>query len=184
MEQTVIDNPQATDDLVDTGTDAQDSLESALSEFDEATQPKKEATQSNDVQQLVEIMKNERQERIARETNEAIANAVVNVKGDLDIDNDIVEGFILKMSQRDPRIVKAFDSRNQSPDMWDRVQKQLSKDLQKRIGQRVDAQITTDREAVAAAVKGASKTKQSTEDYDFKKMSDADFNNALQEMGL
>ena len=95
--------------------------------------------------------------QFAEETFRADLNALVKqVKGDLDYDDDLVEAYIDAQARRDNRLQRAFLERKAKPEVFQRIAKELGRKFSERVSKRPDPALTEDREAVAAAVRGAS----------------------------
>lgn len=175
MTQAVID-ADATESQSAKDVDAQDDLESLLSEYETATTKSEPA---DEVKEAVSWINEQRikSEKEAEET--AIKNAVNSIKTGLeDLDFEPTDGMIRGMLQdnahNDPSIAKAFIHRNENPKAWDIALKRALKNIKQDLS--IDRKATSDREAIASAVRSAS-TKQPTPESppDLNRMSDAEF---------
>jgi hypothetical protein len=92
-------------------------------------------------------------QRIERED---IGKLVKEVKGDLDYDDELVEAWVHSQANKDKRLVKAWEEREANPQTFQTIAKGLAREFAKRASKRADPQVTEDRNAVAAAVRGAS----------------------------
>lgn len=166
-------------------------LDTLLAQFDQQTQPRVDpvspppATQQQDTptpatqpDPLVASL----YKRIERED---IGNLVKQVRGDLDAtlwDNEIVEAWIDAQARKDPRLARAWLERVNNPQGFERIGKELGKKFAERASKVPDRQLTEDREAVAAAVRGAS-TQRAPESSppNFGQMSNSDFRNEVRQ---
>ncbi len=94
---------------------------------------------------------------VSRFDREDLQKLVKEVRGDNpDFDDTIVEAFIDAMARRDNRLQRAWLEREANPKAFEQIARQLGKEFAKRTARKTDPQLTEDREAVAAAVRGAS----------------------------
>lgn len=145
-------------------------LDALLDEFPQAaetpkTEPKVDDTPSKDdtdqilrdVKSFVDESRQERKDTAARDAEKQfeadMAEAVKVVKGEDDEDDDLVEGWINARARKDPRLKAAWAGRQESPGQFKRILHGLASDFSNR--KKVDRSETEDREAVAAAVRGA-----------------------------
>ena len=90
-------------------------------------------------------------------------------------DDDVVEAWIETQAKRDKRLPTAWAGRHQNPKGFQKVVDGLSREFAKRYGKLPDKAATDDREAVAAAVRGASNKAPESKAPDLASMSDAEF---------
>lgn len=159
-----------------------DSLESLLAEFDkgnpkqsEPAKPEPRAEAANDVKdataEVLAARDEIRNERFQRDMNATIKE----VRGDLPsdfYDDDFMVAWLDSMAKKDARLAQAWGDRNQNPQQFARVKAALAKDFAKRYGKIPDKQVTEDREAVTAAVRGASTKAPEGKSPDYSKMTD------------
>lgn len=93
---------------------------------------------------------------LSRFDREDLERLVKDVKGDLDFDDDLVEAWIDTQARKDPRLQRAWLEREGNPKAFGQIAKELGKSFAKRASKRPDPALTEDREAVVAAVRGAS----------------------------
>lgn len=176
MTQAVID-ANTTDNQSVEDVNAQDDLDSLLSEYD--TEVKKVEPTEPDIKEAVSWINEQRikSEKEAEET--AINNAVDTIKAGLeDLDftptNGMIRGMLQDNASKDPAIAKAFIHRFENPKAWDSALKRALKNIKQDLS--IDTKATSDREAIASAVRSAS-TKQPTPEAppDLNRMSDAEF---------
>lgn len=170
-----MDDEKTVVDPADTETrkeadDAQldEDLDELLDEFPQETpktEPKVDDTPTSDdtdqilrdVKSFVDESRQERKDAVARDAEKQfktdMAEAVKVVKGEDDEDDDLVEGWINARARKDPRLKAAWAGRQESPGQFKRILRGLASDFSNR--KKVDRAETEDREAVAAAVRGA-----------------------------
>lgn len=159
--ETETEEPQAA-----TGAaDAQETdIETYLKEFEESDDPKPKPEQDNTNSRLEAI-----EQRIAnQEYRDDMDSAIGFIRGDVDsgvFDNAMVEGWLNAEAHNDPRIGHAFMKRHENPEAYKRVREALAKKFQGRFKDLPDKNVTEDRDAVASAVRGASKSAPETDDF-------------------
>ncbi len=170
-----------------------DDLENLLKEFEQKTQPvdqPKPATQPGadpDLQSLAQ--KYEHLEGFVRDANartfrQDMDRTIKDIRGDLDpeiFDNDLVESFLDGQARKDPRLAKAWTERNDKPKQFEKIKAELGKSLAKKFAKLPNREATEDREAVTAAVRGASNQAPVGKPTDYSKMSDGEFGKDVQD---
>lgn len=136
------------------GTD----LDTLLAEFDQGTKKPEPVSPPpvTQTQQPAQQTDPNLLRLVSRIDRQDIASLVKDVKGDLDYDDDLVEAWIDTQARRDPRLQRAWLERDANPQAFGRIAKELGKSFAKRAAKRPDPALTEDREAVVAAVRGAS----------------------------
>ena len=84
---------------------------------------------------------------------------IKTVRGDIDsdrFDDGLVESWLDMRARKDPRLAAAWENRHRQPQAFQRIVAGLGREFQKQYGSMPDKQATEDREAVTAAVRGAS----------------------------
>ena len=186
-EQTVVEEVKA-EATPSPATDnaPEDSLDSLLKEFESVQEPEKPAKgeqTSDDISEDVRWIRSLREQEEAKRVRDALEQTVTALKDGIDcpvdLPNSWFEGRLEVEARRDPRIAQAWLSRESKPDAWKKVQAHLKKQLESELSVRRD--LTDDRDAVASAVRSASKApmKESSAP-DFDSMSDADFRRLTQ----
>lgn len=184
--QTVVDE---TNIQSQTGTEVNDArndgddLDAVLKEFDTAvpaatSKPEPKQGAEPDLKVLAEQVKGFVSEANAIRFRTDMDKTIADIRGDLDpdiADNDLVESWLDVQARKDPRLAKAWADRNANPKQFDRVKAELGKALKAKFSKLPDRQATEDREAVTAAVRGASNRAPETKAPDFSKLSDNDF---------
>jgi hypothetical protein len=176
-EQPVVAQPDAPAQPATEGNDAQD-LDSLLAAYNTSEPPKSEPPKEPDdrlaayEQRLAELEKREAQVRSQAEVSEVVRS----VRGDLPIDENLVEAYLQVEATKDPRLVEAFTNRRRDPDQWKKIEAGLAKKLKASVGADIDQVATETRDAVDAAVRSAS-TRTPVEEAppDIAAMSEAEF---------
>lgn len=84
------------------------------------------------------------------------------IRGDFDstfFDDSAVRGFVLAQATENPFLHQAWNERHQNPAVYNAAVKQLSKAFATWANSRPDPDLTSDRDMVAAAVRGASQNR-------------------------
>ncbi len=99
------------------------------------------------------------------------------IRGDLPefFDDDLVQGWIHRQADKDPRLEQAWNDRFDNPKGFERVAVNLRRDFAKRYGKLPDKGATEDRDSVTHAVRGASTQAPEGKAPDYSRMSDNDF---------
>jgi hypothetical protein len=168
----------------ETSARTDDDLDTLLNEFDAAKpaatstaqpEPRVEAAPdkvANDtVLKEAEFIRSERFKRDIGET-------VKEVRGDLPADlydDQLVQAWIDSRAMSDPRLGRAWAERYENPQAFARVKTALGKEFAKKYGRFPDKQATEDRDAVTAAVRGASTRAPEGKAPDYARMTPAEF---------
>ena len=159
-----------------------DDLDVLLKQFDdsksgssEPAKPEPKADAASETQAANDTILNEakfiRQERIKKD----IAETIKDIRGDLSsdfFDDSFVEAWLDSKAMKDPRLAKMWDERNASPQKFAQLKAALGKEFAKKYGRIPDAAATEDREAVTAAVRGASTKAPEGKAPDYGRMTD------------
>lgn len=163
-----------------------DDLDTLLAQYDETqttrtsepAQPATAAPAANDVKdasaEVLAARDEIRTEKFQRDMNATISDVRGNLPADL-YDDDFVQSWIDAQAKKDARLATAWVNRNADPKKFGQVKAALGKEFAKRYGRIPDKQATEDREAVTAAVRGASTPAPSGKAPDYSKMTDAQF---------
>lgn len=183
--QTVVDetNVAAVPATEATSARTDDDLDTLLKEFDtetkspEPAQPATAAPAAIDPAVANETVLSEakfiRQERFQKDMDETIKK----VRGDLPeelFDGSLVQAWIDSQATKDPRLAQAWANRHADPKKFGQVVTELGKRFSK-YGKLPDKQATEDREAVTAAVRGASTRAPEGKAPDFSRLTPAEF---------
>jgi hypothetical protein len=121
-------------------------------------------------------------------TKREVEDLLKTVKGDLDVAQFAVRGWIDQKADEDPRIKRIFEQRHVNPaafmQMADRMQKQFRKEAAAFAKSRVDEGATEDKAAVTAAVRGASTKAPDDKPPNVSRMTDAEFAAYKRSLGL
>lgn len=193
-------NPQAvaeTDGQSKTVAEAESApdLDSILKQYEADTTSSTTSTASTTVPETtttpdlkaIESRINEFEKRAAMdEYRKDMDGFIKNIRGELDaeiFDDTYVEAWVDAQARKDPRLTKAWLNRKTDPKSIEKIAKAMNKSFTDKFKNLPDRQITSDTEAVVAAVRGAStKTPGQDKPADFKKMSDRDFNKMQNEL--
>lgn len=183
MNQAVTETKPAEDQTVEE-QGAQDELDSLLEEFTEETKPTEQP--NDEISEVVNWAKQQQQKEAKQTDDNDLNSAMESIKGSLDDigftpTDGMIHGMMQHIASKDPKIQEAFTKRFQNPRAWDEAVKRLTHSIKEDLS--IDQKATSDREALASAVRNAS-TKQPTQEEapDLNSMSDTDFANF--KMGL
>lgn len=193
--QPVVDNPDGQVSPAADGQDAPDTLDAALAEFEASSEPEPEQPTTvtteadpNALETLRQDIKDLKTENMQTQTRGDIVEAVKTLQSDLDdlkLPDATVTRLLHGYASTDQRFLKAFQSRHNNPNGWNRVLGVVGKEIREEFGSRPDAELTADREAVGAAVRHAS-TSSPESAVDGKKlnaMTDAEFDEYKKGLG-
>ncbi|MGI9503675.1 MAG: hypothetical protein ACR2RE_11530 [Geminicoccaceae bacterium] len=156
------------------------SIDDLLKEFETDTKPEQTSAKSDvgvdDLKEVVSYVREDRERRDREQTQTDIAGAVKAVKGDLAIDDDLVEGLLYRKANTDQRFLRAFQLRHESPGTWANMQKAMHRELADKVSAKPDEALTDDRQAVEAAVRSASTGSSEDAPPDFNSMTDQELN--------
>lgn len=118
--------------------------------------------------------------RIASDSyDKEMSSVVETLKGDLDVDEFVVEAWINKQANDDPRLLELYEARDENPKKWREAIKALRPEFESYAKSRILTKSGNDDRGVGAAVR-ASKNSPNTVDLsddgsDIASMSDAEF---------
>lgn len=177
--QTVADKSNEASKTTSDDSSAQDDLDKVLNEidqdFDKDTKvPEKEAdTKKDDISDLrstVDYLTSQVESNDIEKAVESISGAL-----DVQVSKRVIKAYLNDMAIDDPRVRKAFANRYKEPATWARVLKGATKAIRDEFSNLPDKQLTEDREALAATVRGSSRTSSEDEPPNFSRMSDREF---------
>lgn len=157
------------------------SLDALLSEFNEGTTKTKPAPQvaapdnkADVLQQRLDAI--ERRLAAEQETKD-FGGAIKEVKGDFQVPDYAIRGWLSSEAEADPRINKVWEQRHQNPAAAKKLLTGLkSKFAAEQAKQKTpDAEVTSDKLAVAAAVRGTSTKAPETPSPNYGAMDDKQF---------
>ena len=164
-----------------------DDLDKLLAEFDDGSQPKPppepakpepKPGAADDLKALADEVRGLRTERQRETFRRDMDAAIKDVRGNLDpefFDDTFVESWMDAQARQDPRLAAAWAQRHDNPKQFAKVKETLGRQFAKKYGKLPDKQATEDREAVTAAVRGASTRVPEGKAPDYSKMSPAEF---------
>jgi hypothetical protein len=186
-EQTAVDATNTTAQPVVAEPNAQtsgatDDLDALLRQYETETaaptaapQSKPEQAGTDDLKVIAEEFRAMRTERQQEVFNRDMSATVAKVRGDLDPEifgDTLVKAYINARADEDSRLAKAWVERNANPKAFNRVVEQLGREFRQKLSKLPDRQATEDREAVTAAVRGASTRAPESQAPNYSKMSD------------
>lgn len=185
--QTVAGEPNAEAKSQTEGKGAQEpTIDELLKEFEQSETPTEQQSKSDlkadDIREVVDYVRETRDEKSREKTDADVAAAAKVVKGDLGISEERVIDTLYGRANRDPRFLTAFQQRHENPNAWSNVLRKMHDELASELSPQVDTNATDDRAAVEAAVR--SQSTGSTEEPlpDLGSMSDAEFNEAQRKL--
>jgi hypothetical protein len=186
--QTAVDATKTPAEPGVAGNDAQvngDELDTLLSEFDKTAAPPAAAASSpaqaagtDDLKALADEVRGLRTERQQETFRRDMDVTIKNIRGDLSpefFDDRIVEAWVDAEARADPRLSQAWNDRHTNPKGFQKVVDTLGRKFASKYGKLPDKQATDDREAVTAAVRGASTRAPEGQAPDYSKMNDREF---------
>ena len=169
------EKPDATPKAVVEGSteavDAQEeTLESILEEVtpdDFKPDPKEETTADENMKKVLAFVEDQQNKEI-QSSVKADLNAAVEQMGEYSeavkaLPAKLRHGYLLAVAEENPRLLTAFTKRGDDPATWNRAVSGLAKEIDKLIADQPDAQLTSDRVAALASVRGVSNTAPTSE---------------------
>lgn len=169
-------------------TDArtEDDLDSLLREFEtEAKPPEKKSSATPERKSdaatdpnLAEDVKSLKSELARMSSQKDMDATIKTIRGDLDpevFDDAFMEAWLDTQARNDPRLQRAWSERHANPKQFARVTSELGKNFSKRFSSLPNKEATEDREAVTAAVRGASNKAPEGKPPEYGNLSDSEF---------
>lgn len=187
--QAVVDPTQAVAEPTAAEGNAQgNDLASFLTEYENGTKPQTQPVQQQPAQDpnrevLAEIQAF-RQERAQEKHNKDYASAIKAVKGDFDVPDYVVRGWIDDKAENNAAIRDIWINRDKNPAALNRLLTGMKKEFAGTQKKMPDPEATADRAAVAAAVRGASTRAPEQKPVNLGSMNNAEFNAFLRENGI
>lgn len=145
-----------------------DDIDAYLKEFEGADDDDSKPGQTEDTAQLALRKAQTIETELANQRfRQDMDSAIAKIRGEVDadfLDDTMVEGWINAEAARDERVRLAFMKRHQNPGAYQKVIGGLASKFQGKFSNLPDKGITEDRQAVASAVRGASKPTPETDD--------------------
>jgi hypothetical protein len=179
-EQTVVENTEVVAQPTTEVTSApeNDDLEALFKEYDESTKPPPIPAQQPQAETAPVAPIQDNGDIRAYLNRQDIEKTIDKVRGELDpsyFDKDFVEGWLNAQAAKNPALSGIFEGRFTNPARFERAVAGLTTAFNKKYGRMPDRAATEDREAVAAAVRGASTKALNTKPPDFSKLSNKEF---------
>ena len=201
IEQAVVEtaNAEAKPLVEDTSARDNDDLEKLLNEYEKPkeearaesdsgpSKPKPEQTPEagHDLGKVLDRLNTWEEERKADRKREAelqfrtdMDKTIKEVRGDLDpnvFDDVFVEAWLDARARSNHRLAQAWAERHSDPKKFERVVEKLGQEFSRKFESMPDKNATEDREAVTAAVRGASTKAPESKPPDFKGMTNNEF---------
>lgn len=188
--QAAVDAVDATAQPVATTNNAQntgDDLDTLLSQFEAQTRVEPATPQTQQTQQPQPVpVDPDRLKRVEeRLFNEDLNKTVSNIRGDLKVPDRMAKGWLDQIARERPAIAQAFLQKESNPDNWKRIEQSLAKEFAKEVKSvTFDTEVTEDRNAVTAAVRGASTPAPAEKAPDFGTMSNAELRAEYRKYGI
>ena len=170
-----------------TGAQTTADLDSLLAEFTEKTAkpaPVPEPTPAAippDVAKRVELLERTVAER---DFKDQLKPVLERIRGDIPSEvlaDDEIQDLVDGRARRDPRLQQAWLNRASNPQAWNKIEKALNQELSKKFSKLPDANATEDRDAVTAAVRGASSKAPEGKAPNLSRMTDSELRNFTKE---
>lgn len=192
--QPVVDATHTTAKPVVEGSDARNDgndLDSLLAAFDTQTKttvsPAPNQPVAPDVTALAATVQS-LQGQIAEVSNfkfrQDMDETIKDIRGDMDgevFDNEFVESWLDAQARKDQRLQTAWLQRESNPGQFKKIRAELGKAFVKKFSKLPDKQVTEDREAVTAAVRGASTRAPADAPVKYGNQSNAEFRNTVKD---
>lgn len=192
-EQTAVDqNDDTAKPVSEEKADAQgvsDDFDKALSEWEasdegSSSEQQDEKESDDDVKSLLKELKDERKERQQQQFQSDLKNVVGEIRGDFtteEVEDDHIDIWLDKQARKDKRVASAWMNRHNDPAKFERTVNALKSKFAKEHDRfRVhDKDTTADREAVADAVRGKSRSAPEGQAPHYENMSDAEFRDSV-----
>jgi len=172
------------------------SLDELLKEYEQGTEakpeqkeaePDKKAPDHPQMSEVLDFVREAQAERTQSDISKAVqtakdGNEALSVLGDT-----VVRRYLEFEAAEDPRVKNAWMARKSNPEGWNRVLKGLGDKLAKEIQAQPDPQLTNDREAAHASVRGSSTQappEEKVTNEHLNEMSDAEFKREMRKHGF
>lgn len=192
--QTAVDatNTPAVPGVTEDSAREGDDLDKLLAEFDggktrpapEPTKPEQTGT-PDDLKALADEVRGLRTERQQETFRRDMDATIKNVRGDLDpefFDDTFIESWVDSQARKDPRLATAWANRHANPQQFQKVVDTLGRSFAKKYSKLPDKQATEDREAVTAAVRGASTKAPEGKAPDFASLSNNEYRTTVKQL--
>lgn len=189
--QAAVDATDATAKPVANVNDAQntgDDLDTLLAQFDKETKvdPVSPPVTPQVQQPQIPAIDADRFRRVEdRLFQEDLNKAVANIKGDLKVPERAAKGWLDQIARERPEIARAFMEQASNPKRWQQIEKVLAKEFVREFKSTdIDENVTEDRNAVAAAVRGASTKAPAETAPNYSNMSNSELRDEYRKLGI
>lgn len=196
--QTAVTETDGTAKPAQEATDAQKtepSLDDLLKEFEQETtietqarssKPDKQSEASADSPDTSKRLEALEQRLAEEQLRKDLSPVIEKIKEGFPLlENDEIIDLLDGRAKRDPRLANAWANRHTNPKGWEKVVDAIGRDMSGRLAKLPDKAATEDREAVTAAVRGASTRASEGKAPSYGKMSDREFSDTVEkELGF
>ena len=187
--QAAVDATDATAKPVADVNDAQntgDDLDTLLKQFDTETRVAPVSPPVTPQVQQPPVIDADRFRRVEdRLFQEDLNKAVANIKGDLNVHERAAKGWLDQIARERPEIARAFMEQASNPKKWQQIETVLAKEFARDFKSTAfDEQATEDRNAVVAAVRGASTPAPAETAPDYSKLSNSEIREEYRKLGI
>ena len=184
--QAVAEKPdaEATPSAEENSAPDEPGLDELLTQFNEATASQPDSTPepaktetTPEIDSVANEVRQLREEQRAQQFQSDLDNAIKQVRGDLDpdfFDDAFVESYMDAEAKRNPKFAQAWANRNTNKRGFESVLGAVHRKMAKHATSRPDPNATEDKEAVTAAVTGATDKAPESPAPDLSGMSDAE----------
>lgn len=171
----------------------EDDLDALLAQFEDKgdarpstpTKPEPKAVQADEIAAARDEVLRARDEILREKWTKDMRATVAAVRGELpsDIfDDKLVQAWIEARAMDDSRLTQAWKDRDANPQQFKRIVGALGREFTQKYGKLPDKNATEDREAVAAAVRGASTKAPEGKPPDFSGMQNREYNQTVKQL--
>ena len=118
---------------------------------------------SDEVAQTLDDVRQFMRQQQERDFDRGVAEAVKIVKGDTNVRDKVARAWLEAEAQEDSRLLTAFRQRDRHPKRWESILKAKAGEFAKEFPSH-DPAATKDREALAASVRGSTKSRKDEDD--------------------
>ena len=157
--------PSQTETTTDTAPDELDSLLAQYDNGQKPTEPKAPDSETlGDLKESLNEVKVFAQEQREERRAKAVTSAIETVKGDLNMPDKLVRGWLEAEAQENPQVGEAFRNQGNPTSNWPKIAEALGRKFAKEMSEmKIDKAATEDRAAVEASVRGATKASEESD---------------------
>jgi len=117
--------------------------------------------------------------------NEDVNKTVANITGGLKVSPRFARGWLDQIAKEKPEVANAFLQKESNPQRWTQIEQSLAKEFAKEVKSvTFDENVTEDRSAVAAAVRGASTKAPAEPAPNYTTMTNGELRDEMRKLGL